>query len=149
MAKTGAGRKRAVAKHTARVDSVDRAIAKAVQRARRQAAAEGLLVPVQRLGDRVVRWIKPWRPKVRIGEAGVKDVNVTELRRNLHTYLDKVRRGQRIKVTTRGMVIAEIVPPNADKADVDTARARLRGSMIRYDCPLEPALESLEWEMNR
>lgn len=39
------------------------------------------------------------------------DVNVTELRQNLPAYLDTVRRGQRLKVTSRGCVIAEIVLP--------------------------------------
>jgi prevent-host-death family protein len=79
----------------------------------------------------------------------VKDVNVSELRRNLPAYLDKVRRGQRIKVTSRGKVIAEIVPPTADKDQADAARARLRGSVIRYDRPLAPVFDSAEWEMNR
>jgi len=76
-------------------------------------------------------------------------VNVTELRQNLPAYLAKVRRGQRIKVTSRGKVIAEIVPPTADKSEADAARARLRGSVLKYDRPLEPVFEAEEWEMNR
>jgi prevent-host-death family protein len=77
------------------------------------------------------------------------DVKVTELRRNLPAYLDKVRRGQRLKVTSRGRVIAEIVPPTADKGETDAARARLRGSVLKYDRPLEPVFDSTEWEMNQ
>jgi prevent-host-death family protein len=77
------------------------------------------------------------------------DVKVTELRQNLPAYLDKVRRGQRIKVTSRGKVIAEIVPPTADKGETDAARARLRGSVLEYERPLEPVFDSAEWEMNR
>ena len=77
------------------------------------------------------------------------DVNVTELRRNLPAYLDKLRRGQRLKVTSRGCVIAEIVPPAADKGEADAARARLRGAVLRYDRPLEPVFDSAEREMNR
>lgn len=77
------------------------------------------------------------------------DVKVTELRQNLPAYLAKVRRGQRIKVTSRGKVIAEIVPPAADKDEADAARARLRGSVLKYDRPLEPVFDSAEWEMNR
>lgn len=77
------------------------------------------------------------------------DVKVTELRQNLPAYLDKVRRGQRIKVTSRGRVIAEIVPPAADKDEADAARARLRGSVLKYVQPLEPVFDSAEWEMNR
>jgi prevent-host-death family protein len=77
------------------------------------------------------------------------DVNVTELRQNLPAYLAKVRRGQRIKVTSRGKVIAEIVPPTADTGEADAARARLRGSVLKYDRPLEPVFEAEEWEMHR
>jgi prevent-host-death family protein len=77
------------------------------------------------------------------------DVKVTELRQNLPAYLDKVRRGQRIKLTSRGKVIAEIVPPTADKGETDAARARLRGSVLEYERPLEPVFDSAEWEMNR
>lgn len=76
------------------------------------------------------------------------DVNVTELRQHLPAYLDRVRRGQRLKVTSRGLVIAEIVPPAADKGEADAARARLRGTVLRYERPLEPAFDPAEWEMN-
>jgi hypothetical protein len=31
----------------------------------------------------------------------------------------------------------------------EAARARLRGSLVRYDSPLEPVLPTEEWEMNR
>jgi prevent-host-death family protein len=77
------------------------------------------------------------------------DVKVTELRQNLPAYLAKVRRGQRIRVTSRGKVIAEIVPPTADKGEADAARARLRGSVLKYDRPLEPVFDAEEWEMDR
>lgn len=77
------------------------------------------------------------------------DVNVTELRQNLPAYLDKARRGQRIKVTSRGRVIAEIVPPAAGRDDPQAARARLRGSVLKFDQPLEPVFDPAEWEMER
>ena len=77
------------------------------------------------------------------------DINVTELRQNLPAYLARVRRGERIKVTSRGKVIAEIVPPAADKDDAAAARARLRGSVLKYERPLEPVFDTAEWEMNR
>lgn len=76
------------------------------------------------------------------------DVNVTELRQHLPAYLDRVRRGQRLKVTSRGRVIAEIVPPAAGRDEADAARARLRGTVLRYERPLEPAFDPAEWEMN-
>jgi antitoxin (DNA-binding transcriptional repressor) of toxin-antitoxin stability system len=77
------------------------------------------------------------------------EITVTRLRRGLWACLDEVRRGQRLKVTLRGRVIAEVVPPAADKGEADAARARLRGSVLRYDRPLEPVFDSAEWEMNR
>lgn len=77
------------------------------------------------------------------------DINITELRRNLPAYLAKVRRGARVRVTSRGKVIAEIVPPTADEATQAAARARLRGSVARYERPLDPVLPADDWDMNR
>jgi prevent-host-death family protein len=77
------------------------------------------------------------------------DINVTELRQNLPAYLAKVRQGARVRVTSRGKVIAEIVPPSADEATQAAARARLRGSVVRYKRPLDPVLPADEWDMNR
>lgn len=37
-------------------------------------------------------------------------VNVTELRNNLPTYLGKVKTGEEVAVTSRGRVIARLVP---------------------------------------
>ncbi len=79
----------------------------------------------------------------------MSDINVTELRQNLPAYLDKVRRGQRIKVTSRGRVIAEIVPAAPSLDEAEAARARLRGSVLKYDQPLEPVFAATEWEMNQ
>lgn len=79
----------------------------------------------------------------------MKEVKVTELRQNLPAYLAKVRRGERVRVTSRGKVIAEISPPSASKKDVDAARARLRGSVLRYDDPTAPVIAPDEWDVNR
>jgi prevent-host-death family protein len=79
----------------------------------------------------------------------MKEVNVTELRQGLPGYLARVRRGERIRVTSRGKVVAELTPPAPSPDQVAAARARLRGSVRRYTRPLEPVIESNEWEMNR
>jgi antitoxin (DNA-binding transcriptional repressor) of toxin-antitoxin stability system len=79
----------------------------------------------------------------------MKEVNVTELRQNLPAYLARVRRGERLKVTSRGKVIAELAPPPPSPDEVAAARARLRGSVRRYERPLEPVIEPGEWDMNR
>jgi antitoxin (DNA-binding transcriptional repressor) of toxin-antitoxin stability system len=82
-------------------------------------------------------------------EGAVTDVNVTELRQNLPAYLAKVRKGQRIRVTSRGRVIAELGPPSIRPDDASAARARLRGSVVRFADPLAPAIDAAEWEMER
>jgi prevent-host-death family protein len=78
-----------------------------------------------------------------------KEVNVTELRQKLPEYLARVRGGERLRVTSRGRVIAEITPPAAPQDEAAAARARLKGSVLRYDHPLEPVLAPEEWDMNR
>ena len=76
-------------------------------------------------------------------------VKVTDLRQNLPAYLERVRKGQRIRVTSRGRVIAELSPPSAEPDEVEIERALLRGSVIRFDHPLEPAIGPEEWETSR
>jgi len=79
----------------------------------------------------------------------MEEVKVTELRQNLPEYLAKVKRGQRVRVTSRGKVIAEISPPSVSKKEAAAARARLRGSLLRYDNPLEPVIDPGEWDVNK
>jgi antitoxin (DNA-binding transcriptional repressor) of toxin-antitoxin stability system len=77
------------------------------------------------------------------------EVDVTTLRRHLPELLARVKRGERIRVTSRGRVIAEISPPRPEPEAVDFARASLRGSLVRYDEPLEPVLCPEEWRTLR
>jgi prevent-host-death family protein len=79
----------------------------------------------------------------------VSDVNVTDLRQNLPAYLERARRGERIRVTSRGEVIAEISPPKATQREVETIRSQLRGSVVHYELPTEPAYDPKEWSANR
>ena len=79
----------------------------------------------------------------------MKDVNVTELRQNLPAYLRRVQRGERIKVTSRGRVIAELAPPAAQESEAVAARKLLRDSVLRYERPLEPVIPPEEWDVNR
>jgi antitoxin (DNA-binding transcriptional repressor) of toxin-antitoxin stability system len=79
----------------------------------------------------------------------MKEVSVTELRRNLQAFLAKVSRGDRLRVTSRGRAVAEIGPPVAAPDNAAAARARLRGSIVRYDRPTAPTFAPEEWEMNR
>lgn len=77
------------------------------------------------------------------------EINVTTLRQHLQEYLARAERGEHIRVTSHGRVIAEIAPPSPDPAEAEAARARLRGSLVRYDAALEPVLPAEAWEMNR
>lgn len=77
------------------------------------------------------------------------EVKVTELRQNLPEYLAKVKRGHRVRVTSRGKVVAELAPPSISREEVEAARARLRGSVLKYDKPTEPVIEPGEWDANK
>ena len=77
------------------------------------------------------------------------NVNITELRQNLPAYLKRVRQGERIRVTSRGQVVAELAPPTAMAEEAALARKQLRGSVVRYDHPLEPAVAPEEWTANQ
>lgn len=77
------------------------------------------------------------------------DVSVTELRQHLQAMLARVKRGDRLRVTSRGTVIAEITPPGSGKDDAEAARQRLHGSVLRYESPLAPAFDPGEWDMSR
>ena len=77
------------------------------------------------------------------------NVNITQLRQNLPAYLKRVRQGERIQVTSRGQVVAELTPPTATADEAALARKRLRGSLVRYDAPLEPAIAAEEWTVNQ
>lgn len=52
----------------------------------------------------------------------MSSVNVTELRSRLPDYLKKVRAGEEISVTSRGKVIARLIPEHDES---EAARGRL------------------------
>jgi antitoxin (DNA-binding transcriptional repressor) of toxin-antitoxin stability system len=76
-------------------------------------------------------------------------VSVTTLRAHLPEYLARVARGERLSVTLRGRVIAEISPPTPPPAAAQAARGRLKGSLLRYVQPFEPVVPADDWDMNR
>jgi prevent-host-death family protein len=77
------------------------------------------------------------------------DVNVTDLRQNLPSYLERARRGERIRVTSRGEVIAEISSPKAATHEAELIREQLRGSVVCYESPNEPAYAPEDWGANQ
>jgi antitoxin (DNA-binding transcriptional repressor) of toxin-antitoxin stability system len=79
----------------------------------------------------------------------MKIVNVTQFRRNLADHLANFRRGERLRITSRGRFVAALSAPSASSGEVEAVRARLRGSLLRYDGPLEPVIHPAEWDVNR
>jgi prevent-host-death family protein len=79
----------------------------------------------------------------------VNDINVTDLRQNLPAFLERARRGERIRVTSRGEVIAEICGPKAAEEVAEAMRKRLRGAVVDYESPTEPAHADGEWSVNQ
>lgn len=79
----------------------------------------------------------------------MKNISVTILRQKLPEYLAQVERGETLRVTVHGRAIAEISPPTPDHDEAAAARIRLRGSLLGYEKPLEPATALNEWDVNR
>lgn len=73
-------------------------------------------------------------------------VNITELRANLPGYLGKVRKGEEIAVTSRGSVIARILP---DRGGSQAAREKLIA--LRRKCRIGDVISPLgeAWESAR
>ena len=55
------------------------------------------------------------------------DVNITELRKNLPTFIQQVRKGKELRITVRGKVVARIVPEHGDTEAARAFLASLRG----------------------
>lgn len=53
----------------------------------------------------------------------MEDIKLTELRQNLPAYLKQVEQGRELRITSRGKVVARLVP--AENA-AEAARARLK-----------------------
>jgi prevent-host-death family protein len=79
----------------------------------------------------------------------MKEINITALRQDLPAYVARAEQGERIRVTARGKVVAELGPPSVGLDEVERARARLRHSVRRYDEPLAPVVDADEWEVER
>jgi prevent-host-death family protein len=83
---------------------------------------------------------------VQIKERAMITVNVTALRNHLPEYLGKVRAGQEVAVTSRGRVVARIVPDTDASARARDALRSLRGSCTIGDI-VSPVGE--RWDADR
>jgi antitoxin (DNA-binding transcriptional repressor) of toxin-antitoxin stability system len=59
--------------------------------------------------------------------------------------VERARRGERIRVTSRGKVVAEISGPKAGEEEAQAIRKRLRGTVQTFESPTEPAHAPQEW----
>jgi len=74
---------------------------------------------------------------------GMKTVSISEFRANLLQYLTQVQKGERIEVTSKGAVLATLVPPVGER---EVARAILDelAATARIGDVVAPAGE--DWE---
>lgn len=79
----------------------------------------------------------------------MRTVNVTAFRQFLPRYLALAQRGVRVRLTSRGAVIAELVPALPEVKAAAQARAALRRSVRRYVKPTAPVIREEEWESFR
>lgn len=75
------------------------------------------------------------------------EVTVTTFRKHLPDYLGKVRKGEDISLTSRGKVIARVVPPEDERLSAREQLAALRGKAIFIGDIVTPI--DVEWEANR
>jgi prevent-host-death family protein len=74
------------------------------------------------------------------------EVSVTTFRKHIPDYLGKVRKGEDISLTSRGKVVARLIPPADERASAREQLAALRGS-CRIGDITTPIDE--EWEAGR
>lgn len=77
------------------------------------------------------------------------DVDISHLRQQLPEYLTRVRQGERVRIMSRGRVVAELVPPSNSADGATEVRERLEGGVLRHDDPNAPVLGDNERHMHR
>ncbi len=73
----------------------------------------------------------------------MQQVNVTELRNHLPQYLQQVKKGLELQITSHGRSIARLVPERNDVEEAKDRLLKLKGTMILGDIT-EP-VETVEW----
>lgn len=73
----------------------------------------------------------------------MREVNITELRNHLPVYLEQVHTGNEIWVTSRGHVIARLLPPPDAKTE---AREQLK--QLRKHCKVGDVVSPLNEDWN-
>lgn len=72
------------------------------------------------------------------------EVSVTTFRNHIPDYLGKVRKGENIALTSRGKIIARLLPPGDERLN-----ARQRLSELRATCHIGDVVSPLDekWEV--
>lgn len=73
----------------------------------------------------------------------MQQVNVTELRNRLPYYLQQVKKGVELQITSHGKSIARIVPERNDAEEARQRLLKLRGTMITGD--IIAPVNDVEW----
>ena len=77
-----------------------------------------------------------------------KVIGAAEFKAHCLRILDEVERsGESVTVTKRGRPVAELKP--VEKAERRSIIGAMKGSVLRYDRPFDPAIEPEEWHANR
>lgn len=74
---------------------------------------------------------------------GAVDISISELRQNLAEYLRRVKRGETLRVTQHGTVVARLEPALSEK---ETAKARM--DEIRKSARLGDVVSPIDVEWN-
>lgn len=77
----------------------------------------------------------------------MQTVSVTTFRKHIRDYLDKVQKGEDIALTSRGKVIARILPPVDESLKAQEQLAALRGKAVYIGDVISPL--DVEWEAER
>ncbi|HEV2363046.1 MAG TPA: type II toxin-antitoxin system Phd/YefM family antitoxin [Caulobacteraceae bacterium] len=76
-----------------------------------------------------------------------KSIGAAEFKAKCLKLIDEVGRdGQPLTITKRGRPVAVLAPAAVEAAPLFGA---LKGSVLRYDNPFEPAWDPDDWDMNR
>jgi len=77
-----------------------------------------------------------------------KRIGAAAFKANCLRILDEVERsGEPVTVTKRGRPVAEVKP--VKKRERRSIIGAMRGTVLRYDRPFDPAIEPDEWHANR
>ncbi|MCP5062185.1 MAG: type II toxin-antitoxin system prevent-host-death family antitoxin [Ignavibacteriae bacterium] len=74
----------------------------------------------------------------------METIAISELRANLMKFINEVKNGSSISVTSRGKIVAKIVPPEVSKKNANKKLKELRKTAIIHDV-ISPIDEN--WEV--